>query len=123
MTTASVIIERAFRKLGVRAEDEALTADQLAYGLETFNAMMNGFELFGIALAWVDKASDEDIGLALKFDEGLTYILAERLSPDYAAPFNADDFLRRLQASYLVIAEAVMPSSILRTPSQRTYEV
>jgi hypothetical protein len=123
MTLASTIIERAFRKLGVKAEDEGLTADQLAYGLDTFNAMMNGFELFGIALAWVDKAEDEDIGLAVKFDEGLTYILAERLSPDYASPFNADDFLRRLQAAYMVINEAVLPSSILRTPSQRPYEV
>lgn len=123
MTLASTIIERAFRKIGVKAEDEGLTADQLAHGLATFNTMMHGFELFGINLTWADKAEDEDIGLAVKFDEGLIYILAERLSPDYVAPINSDDFLRRLQAAYLVIDEAVLPTAIRRTPSQRPYEV
>ena len=125
MTQVLLIVERAFRKIGVKSEDEGLTADQLAHGLDTFNMMMHGLEMQGIALTWVDKAESEDIGLAVKFDEGFVYLLAERLSPDYAVPanFDADGFLRRLQAAYLVIPDAVLPNAILRTSSQRPYEV
>lgn len=121
MTTALQIVERAFRKINVKAEDEGLTADQLAHGLDTLNAMMHGWELWGIDVNHVDLASASVFPLAAKFEEGTVYLLAERLSPDYTAPanFNADDFLRRIQAAYMVIPEAAIPRALLRTPSQR----
>lgn len=123
MTTAQTIVERAFRKIGVKAEDEGLTADQLAHGLDCLNVMMHGWELWGIDTNHVDMASDTVFPLAQKFEEGTAYLLAERISPDYQSGINADDFLRRLQAAYMIIPEAVIPRALLRTPSQRRTDV
>lgn len=119
MTTAQTIVERAFRKIGVKAEDEGLTADQLAHGLDCLNLMMNGWELWGIDTNHVDMTSASTFPLAARYEEGVVYLLAERISPDYQSGINADDFLRRIQAAYMVIAESAMPRSLLRTPSQR----
>lgn len=121
MTTTQTIVERAFRKIGVKAEDESLTADQLAHGVDTLNAMMHGWALWGINLNHVDLTAASTFPLAPKFEEGTVYVLCERLSPDYQAPlsFSADEFLIRIQAAYTVIPEATMPSALLRTPSQR----
>ena len=119
MTTALQIVERAFRKIGVKAEDEGLTADQLAHGLDTLNLMMHGWELWGIDTNHVDLASADTFPLLPKFEEGTVYLLAERISPDYQSGINADEFLRRIQAAYMVIAESPMPRTLLRTPSQR----
>lgn len=124
MTTAQTIVERAFRKIGVKAEDEGLTADQLAHGLDTLNQMMHGWELWGIDTNHVDMASSTTFPLAAKFEQGTVHLLAAELSPDYQAPanFDADQFLRLIQAQYLVIAEVTMPSTLLNTPSQRRIE-
>lgn len=119
MTTALTIVERAFRKIGVKAEDEGLTADQLAHGLDTLNIMMHGWELWGIDINHVDMASDTVFPLTAKFEEGTVYLLAERLSPDYQSGISGDAFLRRIQAAYMVIPEVPMPKALLRTPSQR----
>lgn len=121
MTTALQIVERAFRKINVKAEDEGLTADQLAHGLDCLNLMMHGWELWGIDTNHVDLTAASVFPLLPKFEEGTVYLLAERISPDYERPaaFNADDFLRRIQAAYMVIPNAVMPRALLRTPSQR----
>lgn len=121
MTTALQIVERAFRKIGVKAEDEGLTADQLAHGLDTLNMMIHGWELWSIDTTFTDLASSDTFPLAARFEEGTVYLLAERLMPDYAVPpaFSADDFLRRIQAAYMVIEESTLPRTILRTPSQR----
>lgn len=121
MTTTLDIINRAFRKIGIKAEDEALTADQVAHGLETLNMMLHGWELWGIDINHVDLATGSTFPFLPKFEEGTVYLLAERLFPDYSVPatFSADDFLRRIQAAYMVIPEAVMPRALLTTPSQR----
>lgn len=121
MATMLQIVERAFRKIGVKAEDEGLTADQLAHGLDCLNQMLHGWELWGIDLNYTDLTSADPFPLLPKFEEGTVYLLAERIMPDYAVPpaFSADDFLRRIQAAYMVIDDAVLPRSILRTPSQR----
>jgi hypothetical protein len=124
MTTALEIVERAFRKIGVKAEDEGLTADQLAHGLDTLNSMMHGWELWGIDTSHVDLAAASTFPLAAKFEQGTVYLLAAELSPDYTAPanFDADQYLRLIQAQYLVINEVTIPSTLRNTPSQRRIE-
>lgn len=119
MTTTRDIVERAFRKIGLKAEDEAITGDMLAHGVDTLNAMMFGWELFGIALDHTALAATDDFSLEAKFEEGTVYQLASRLSPDYlvAAP-DSDRFFRALQAAYLVIDEMTLPKAITRLPSQ-----
>lgn len=121
MTTALQMVERAFRKIGVKAEDEGLTADQVAHGLDCLSVMLSGWELFSIDVGVSDLSAASVFPLERKFEEGTVYLLAERISPDYSVPrtFDTDEFLRRIQAAYMVIDEAAMPRTILRTPSQR----
>lgn len=124
-STFGGIVDRAFRKIGVKAEDEALTADQIALGVRTLNDLMFGLELWGVNLGHVYTAAPAPFPLDLKFHEGFVYLLAERLSTDYSVPpsFSADDFLRRIQAAYMVIPEAAMPKALLWTPSQRRTDI
>jgi hypothetical protein len=125
MTTAQTIVERAFRKIGVKSEDEALTADQLAHGVDMLNTMLHGWELWGIDINHVDLLAGSTFPLEPKFEEGTVFLLAERMFADYERPptFSADDFLRRIQAAYMVIPEAAIPRALLRTPSQRRTDV
>lgn len=120
MTKTSTIIARSFRKIGVSAEDEPITADQSLVGLEALNAMMHGWLLAGIDVSHVDLAHADTFSLNPEFEEGTVYMLASRLSPDYQTPpaFNPDDWLRMMQAAYVVIPEAVMPPSALALPSK-----
>lgn len=125
MTTAQTIVERSFRKIGVKSEDEALTADQLAHGLATLNMMLNGWAIWGVDIGETELIGSSEMPLSVRFDEGTVYMLAERLMPDYSVPpsFSADEFLRRIQAAFMVIPESPMPRALLRTPSQRRTDV
>lgn len=123
MATVNDIVTRAYRKIGVVAHDEAMTADQGADGLSAFNDMLSAWALDGITLdpAFTDAVLTDTFPLADKYREGVTYLLASRLSPEFSMPvgFDAMDFFRKIQASYLVIGAATIPSALLRTPSQR----
>lgn len=119
MTTTRDIIERAYRKLGVVASDDPMTADQGDNGLDALNMMMHGWELDGIALGHVDLALDDDFSMVAMFHEGVVYQLAMRLGHDGAvqAP-DSDAWFRKLQAHYLVLPDTTLPSPLLYTSSQ-----
>ena len=122
MSTVRDIIERAFRKVGVVAHDEPMTADEADAGLAAFNEMLSAWDLDGIDLSYTDKALSDTFPLADKFREGTIYLLASRLSPEFSAPqgFDADDFFRKIQASYMTIGEATINSAL--TWRGRTYK-
>lgn len=111
MTTVRDIIETALRHIGVVALDDPMNADEAAGGLTAFNNMLSAWALDGIAITFTDAALADAFPLADKYREGVGYLLALRLSPGYTAPanFNADDFFRKIQASYMVIADATIP--------------
>jgi len=121
MTTALDIITRAYRKAGIAAHDEPLTADQAIYGRDALNAMMHGWKLRGVDLEHVSLELADTFSLDPEFEEGTTFLLAGRISPDYQVPvsFDADDWFRTFQAAYTVIPEATIPRTLRRTPSQR----
>lgn len=119
MTTTRDIVERAYRKVGIVAQDEPMDADQAANGLTSLNAMMHGWELFGIDVGHTDLALADDFTLAAKFHEATVYALAQRIAPDNSMAFDGDAFIRALQAAYMVIDEAEMPSSLIFPPSRR----
>ena len=54
MATCRDIVERAYRKIGVVATDEAMTAEQAQVGLDALNMMMQGLVLDGIDVGWND---------------------------------------------------------------------
>lgn len=112
MTTVRDIIERAYRKIGVVAIDEPMSAEQASEGLSAFNEMVSAWALAGVTLtpAFTDATINDAFPLADKFREGTIYLLASRLAPEWLAPvtFDADDFFRKIQAAYAVVNEVVI---------------
>lgn len=123
MTTVRDIVERAYRKIGVVAHDEPMSAEFADGGLDAFNEMLSAWALDGITLspAFTDAALADTFPLADQYREGTIYLLAERLAPEYSRPrtFDADGFFRKIQASYTVVPTTTVNSALLRTPSQR----
>lgn len=121
MTTVLDIISRAFRKIGVKAEDEDLTADQIAHGVDTFNDMMQGWVLKGAAAVPADVVSTDPFPFADQYREACVMVLASRLSPDYgtASPVDGERYERMLIGSLMAVPEAAMPKALYSTPSQR----
>lgn len=119
MTTTLDIINGAFRKLAIKADDEALTADQLAEGLFALNNMMHSWPLHGIEYTHADIGADDAFPMAAKFNEAVIYLLARKISPDYSvAGVDDDQYMRALRAAFLPNLAAAMPSILLKTPSQ-----
>ena len=116
MATVHDILERAYRKVGIIAHDDAMTADHAAAGLNTFNDMLHSWELVGIALGHTDVGLSDAFPLADKFREGAVYLLASRLAPDWSVPvaFDAYVFLREIQASYMVIDTVALDPMLVR---------
>ena len=123
MATARDIIERAFRKLGVVASDEGMTADQAENGINALNMMMHAWVLDGIDVAHVDLELADEFTMEPRFHEGCVYLLAERLSPDYSAPvaFDSGEFKKRLSAAYCIVPEVRIDRALRMTPSQRRW--
>lgn len=115
MATVRDILTRAYRKIGVVAEDEEMSGDQAANALAALNSMMHGWELEGVDIGHTDLAVADEFPLAAKFHEGTVYLLADRLAPDnkQAAP-DPDRFLRLLQAAYMQVEEVEMPGAFFR---------
>jgi P22 tail accessory factor len=116
MTTARDIIERAFRKPGVVASDEPMTADQAENGVNAMNDMMHGWLLDGIDVGHVDLELADVFPLEPQYVEGTVYLLAERLSPDYSAPanFSPREFKQRLSAAFLIIPDSKIDTALAR---------
>ena len=121
-TTTRDIVERAFRKIGVVATDEPMTADQAAVGLDALNMMMHGWKAQGVDISHADLALADIFTLLPEFHEGAVYQLGQRLAPDFsAAGVDGDAFLRMLQARYFTVPDSTIPLPLLRTSSQRRW--
>lgn len=123
MATVSKIIDRAFRKIAVRAEDEALTADQLQSGLDALNELLSGWQLHGVQLSTYDMKANDTFPMAPRFEEAVIYMLAARLSPEYVVPasFDPDGFLRLIQAQFMTVPTASVRGPLTETISQREW--
>lgn len=121
MSTARDIVERSFRKIGVVASDEPMTADQADNGINALNMMMHGWMLDGIDVGHIDLQLADVFSMEPQFEEGCVYLLAERLSPDYAAPanFSPSEFKKRLSAAFLIIPDSKFDLSLQRGFSRR----
>lgn len=113
------IVSLAHRKLGIQAATRPLTGEQMADGVTALNLMLHSFKTRGVDLAHVDLEADDDFTMPPEFREGVVYLLAERLSPDYMIPptFNAKDWWRGIQAYYFDRMEVDMPQELVRMPS------
>lgn len=120
MATMRDIAERALRKIGVVAKDEPMGADDASVGVEALNAMLHAWKLAGVDITHTTLDAADAFPLGPEFEEGTTYLLASRLSPDYAAPagFDADDWFRKIQAAYMEISSVTISTALTRMPSR-----
>jgi hypothetical protein len=115
MATCRDIVQAAFRKIGVVASDEPMTADQAAEGMFALNMMMSALALEGIDVAWNEAELPDQFDMLPEFHEGLVYMLASRLSPNYSQPgFDDSAFKRGLAAAYLIIPDAKLDRALRR---------
>lgn len=116
MATARDIVERAYRKIGVVSTDEAMTADQAAIGSDALNMMMHGLVLDGIDTGYSDLELAEQFSLDARFHEGIVYMLAARLAPDFARPgFDETVFKRRLANAFLIVPDVAFDLTLVRS--------
>lgn len=120
MATVSDIVTRALRKIGVVARDESATADDMAEGVATLNAMIHAWSLKGVDLAHTDYTSADTFDLGDEYIEGTIYLLAARLSPDYMIPpaFDADEWFRDFQGANMQIEAVDFESPLTTLPSR-----
>ena len=120
MATVSDIVTRAYRKIGVAAEDEDLTTEQMTNGVAAYNDMTHAFKLRGVDLSHTDQVSTDTFSFGDEYREGFVYLLAERLSPDYVRPasFDADDWFRDFQSANTTISTVTLPTALTRMPSR-----
>lgn len=122
MATARDLIDAAMRKIGIVAEDEALTADQAAHGAAVLNRMVSGWELQGVTVGWRETGVSEEVDLPLNLHDAVIFCLAERLGPDYQRPApDATRHFRAIQAAYMTVPEVEVPRMLRSTPSQRRW--
>ena len=120
MATARDLVERAYRKIGIVATDEAMTADQASVGMDALNMMMHGLVLEGIDVGYSDLLLAEQFSLDARFDEGIVYMLASRLAPDFSRPgFDERRFKQGLANAFLIVPDAEIDTALRRTSAQR----
>lgn len=121
MTTAAEIVTRAYRKIGVGAVGETITAAMQDEGLAALNMMVAAWALDGVDTLSPTMVAATTFPLEKAYEEGTVYMLAARLSPDYSAPasFDPEQWMRRFRAAYMTIEPATIAGPLLRLPSQK----
>ena len=120
MATCRDIVQRALRKIGVVAMDEAMTADQAETGMDALNMMMSALMLDGIDVAWNEAELSDQFAMEPQFHEGCVYMLANRLAPDFSAPgFDESRFKRGLSSAYLIVPDSVLDTTLVRMGRRR----
>lgn len=121
MATMQDIVKDAYRKLGIVAEDTAMTADQGSEGVDTLNDMLHEWKLRGVDITHTDKTLTDTFPLGDEYKEGTKHMLASRLSPNYEVPasFDADDFFRAIQAAYMTIDVVAFDKAVTELPSKK----
>jgi hypothetical protein len=120
MATTLDIVTRAFRKAGITAHDDELTADQAAVGIAALNDMMHGWTLRVRTWAHSDLALGDVFPMPAPFHEGVVYMLAATIAPDFSVgSFSSEEWFRRFATHYRVIPSAKSDVNDLRYSVQR----
>ena len=84
MATAESFIKRALTKVGIRASESPLTADEVQDGLDLLNDMLSEWENSGVTMGFlpVENASDE-VRVPRNAHSAIKANLAVRTAPEY----------------------------------------
>ena len=122
MATVQDIVTRAYRKIGVSAVDEELTADMAQEGLDAFNDMVMAWELQGVIpdRSFTEAALADTFPFSDRFRDPVVHILASKLAHNYgvSVAYDPDDHFRKIQAD-LITWEGVEFDPALTTPTLR----
>jgi hypothetical protein len=129
--TARDLLTRAFRRHGFISEDEGLTAEQVAQGLQLLNDMMNGWEAEGIQYAHTDLLIDDVVNVPDQYVRSAMLLLMNDIADQYGrqvpARLEAQIAIARtaLQAFYYSVPQAETDEGILnrRAPGWGTITV
>lgn len=88
--TVDDIVSRAFRRIGVKAEDESLSADQSAHGLDVFNSLLSSFRAHGVNYDHANANTGDPSPLGDEFTAAVVTLLAFELAPDYGVQYMGD---------------------------------
>lgn len=124
MPTLNDICERAMRKIGVVAIDEPMTADQGLHAQEAYNAMVAGWGLRGVEAPVAAVSLQDQFPFPPRFEEAVTYLLADALAMDYARPpvgMKAVQALRDIKAYFHVVPLANANPALLRIGRRWSY--
>ena len=117
MPTLNDICERAMRKIGVVAIDEAMNADQAKHAQETFNAIVSGWGLRGTEAPVGPVSLADAFPLPARFEQAMVYLLADELAVDYERPgmgMKAVEAKRDIAAYFHVVPQVKADNAMLR---------
>lgn len=121
MATASDIITRAAKRIGVLAEAETLSANAAVDALAQFNEMLHGFGPRGIHYAHTTLAAGSDtVNVPDEQVRNVTLLLCQEMADEYGVEINAQlasaimDARQALQAAYYTIPKAVGDRALQR---------
>ena len=120
MTTARDICTRALRKARVVGHGETAPSEDASTALDDLNMMLAAWKLAGVDITHSTLSLSDTFPIADEYEEGTVYMLASRINVDFQYPdtFDADDFFRKIQAAYMSIDAATVPTTLTRTPSR-----
>jgi len=115
MAIVSDMIRRAYRRVGVVAADEPMTAEQLAEGLAEFNAVVRSWESYGLRISAQELREDDQFPLSDAYEDYAITILAARLAEAHALPGpDPREALDRILAMSIRNEAAEMPLALRR---------
>lgn len=100
-------ITQALTMLGVSLSGNAPTGPEAADGVKAYNGMLHGWKGQGVDVGHIDQTINDDLVLDPMHHEGITALLAIRLSGDYSAQVPASVAIiasngwSALQAAYI----------------------
>lgn len=126
MTTALDTIKGALRALKVIASGEPIDGSMTEDALFSLNQMLHGWRNRNVDLDHVDLEQTDDLKMDKRHHEGVMYLLAVRLAPEYDEPVSAevatlaDSGWRGIQSHYAVPGQLNV-GELGRMPSQRIF--
>jgi hypothetical protein len=119
MATASYFVSRALTRLGIRASETSLQADEIQDGIYLLNDMMSEWEEAGPQLGFSPVAGvSDEIRIPRGANAAVIDNLAIRMAPEYsrfvspALAKSADDGLKNLLNANITIGDVDMPGTL-----------
>lgn len=127
MATARSVIKTALRLISAIQPNETPTADEAQDGLEALNDLLSSWALHGVEVDHSSLVLDDDVNLPDSHMQGIKYILAVKLAPEYGVAITpevasvADHEWQKIQAHHTTVEEMSLDTALAWNPSKRNW--